>query len=130
MGHIKAYELNLKTYSIQLLCKIAVNVDATDSCVLKFPSDGVVLSEVVEELSALLFRYDQDFSGVEIVSVDYINLLDGVLYYCLVDPEKCVAKLYQLENGCYLNRGTFTDNSTKIDLPTCTLDFNFSRIWV
>ncbi len=54
----------------------------------------------------------------------------GVLYYCLVDPEKRVAKLYQLEDGCYLDKGTFSDNSITIDLPTCTLDFNFSRIWV
>jgi Uma2 family endonuclease len=54
----------------------------------------------------------------------------GVLYYCLVDPEKQSAKLYMLENGRYTNLGTFNRDNITISLPACSLDFNFGRIWV
>ena len=54
----------------------------------------------------------------------------GVLYYCLVDPEKQAAKLYLLENGRYTELGTFHNGSMTISLPACSLDFDFGRIWI
>lgn len=54
----------------------------------------------------------------------------GVLYYCLVDPEKQIAKLFKLENGRYEDQGTFERNRTTITLPTCALNFDFDKIWV
>lgn len=55
---------------------------------------------------------------------------EGVLYYCIVDPENKVAKIYGLNNGRYVKQLDATDEVFAFDLGKCTFDFDFSQIWV
>ena len=54
---------------------------------------------------------------------------EGVLYYCIVDPENKVAKVYGLHEGRYVKRLDATDESFAFDLGKCAFDFDFSQIW-
>jgi Uma2 family endonuclease len=54
---------------------------------------------------------------------------EGVGYYCLVDPEDRVAKVYRLRDGRYLKQLDATDESFRFDLGECALELDFARIW-
>lgn len=54
---------------------------------------------------------------------------EGVSYYCIVDPENDVAKIYLLQAGRYIKQLDATDESVEFDLGICRIDFDFSRIW-
>jgi len=46
----------------------------------------------------------------------------GVLYYCLVDPEKKSTKLYELENGHFINlRGSFLCSRLLVEVRNPTI---------
>jgi Uma2 family endonuclease len=55
--------------------------------------------------------------------------LEGVKYYCIVDPENTVATIYQLTEGRY--RQVFeSQNDTYIfNIEDCEIVFDFSKIW-
>ena len=54
---------------------------------------------------------------------------EGVPYYCIVDPETQVAKIYHLEQGRYVKQADVSNESHRFELETCGFDLDFSRIW-
>ena len=54
---------------------------------------------------------------------------EGVSYYCIVDPENKVAKVFRLQNGRYVKQLDATDESFEFGIQDCLLNFDFSRIW-
>ncbi len=54
---------------------------------------------------------------------------EGVGYYCIVYPEKNVAKLYKLHEGRYIKVNDFSDEMYRFELDQCTFAFDFSKIW-
>ena len=54
---------------------------------------------------------------------------EGVLYYILVYPDMRVAKAYKLKDGRYVKMGDFSDEKTTFELPSCEIEFDFSKIW-
>ena len=54
---------------------------------------------------------------------------EGVKYYCIVDPENSVAKVYLLQEGRYIKQLDATDEVFTFDVAKCQFNFDFSRIW-
>lgn len=54
---------------------------------------------------------------------------EGVTYYCIVDPENNVAKIYLLRDGRYIKQMDATDESFEFDLGKCRIALDFARIW-
>ncbi len=54
---------------------------------------------------------------------------EGVAWYCIVDPESAVAKVYRLHDGRYIKHLDATDEVVDFDLGKCTARFDFARIW-
>ena len=55
----------------------------------------------------------------------------GVRYYIIVDPNKKLAKVYELKDGRYIKIGDFEDEKAtfKLEKYKKELEFNFGRIW-
>ncbi len=64
----------------------------------------------------------------EVVKFDLYRA-EGVLHYVLIYPDAKKAKVYRLIEGEYRKVGDFHDESHCFELPGCTIDFDFSRIW-
>jgi Uma2 family endonuclease len=54
---------------------------------------------------------------------------EGVMYYCIVDPENNVAKIYRLRDGRYVKQMDATDESFEFDLGKCRVALDFAHIW-
>lgn len=54
---------------------------------------------------------------------------EGVKYYCLVYPDMKKAKLYKLSEDRYIKVADFTLETYTFELKSCSVPFDFSRIW-
>lgn len=54
---------------------------------------------------------------------------EGVPWYCLVDPDNQVTKIYRLHEGRYIKQADVSQESHEFMLDDCRFDFDFSRIW-
>ena len=54
---------------------------------------------------------------------------EGVPWYCLVDPENRVAKIYRLHEKQYVKQADVSRESHEFRLLDCRFDFDFSKIW-
>ena len=54
---------------------------------------------------------------------------EGVKYYCLVDPENEVVKVFELVQGRLVKKVDVTKESVDFDLGVCEFTLDFSRIW-
>jgi len=54
---------------------------------------------------------------------------EAVRWYCLVDPEHSVAKIYHQEQGKLIKLRDISNESHEFDLNKCRIDFDFSGIW-
>ena len=55
---------------------------------------------------------------------------EGVAFYCIVDPEDKIAKIYALhENGRYVKQLDATDEQFSFGLGKCKIEIDFARIW-
>ena len=54
---------------------------------------------------------------------------EAVVFYCIVDPEDRVAKIYRLRDGRYVKQMDATDETFEFDLGKCSIDLDFSQIW-
>lgn len=64
----------------------------------------------------------------EVIKFDlYQN--EGVLFYVLVYPEAKKAKVYKLIDGNYRKVGDFHGEQHDFELPGCSINFDFSRLW-
>ncbi len=54
---------------------------------------------------------------------------EGVLHYCIVDPETRVAKIYRLVQGRYIKQADVSGENYCFELAKCDFDFDFSKIW-
>ena len=54
---------------------------------------------------------------------------EGVKYYVIVDPEERMAKLYKLFQGRYIKEGDFLKKSYTFEIDSCTVEFDFAKIW-
>ncbi len=54
---------------------------------------------------------------------------EGVLHYCISDPETRVAKIYRLEQGRYIQQADVSSERVRFELGKCGFEFDFSKIW-
>ena len=54
---------------------------------------------------------------------------ERVLYYIIVYPDDCKAKLYKLEKGKYAKQGDFSTETYKFDSTTCKATINFDDVF-
>jgi Uma2 family endonuclease len=79
-------------------------------------------SLIFEVISLKTARHD------EIVKFE-LYLAEGVLFYVIVYPDINKARVFQLIEGEYRKVGDFHDEQHRFELPECTIDFDFSRLW-
>lgn len=54
---------------------------------------------------------------------------EGVRYYCMVDPDEKLAKLYRWHEGRYIKAGDFDREVFAFEIDGCEMPFDFSKIW-
>lgn len=54
---------------------------------------------------------------------------EGVLYYCLVDPDDQFIKIFRLKDGRYLKQIDATTETFQFDLSKCRITFDCSKVW-
>ena len=54
---------------------------------------------------------------------------EGFTYYCIVDQDNNVAKIYRLSNGKFVQQMDATDMSFEFDLVKCRIALAFASIW-
>ncbi len=54
---------------------------------------------------------------------------EGVRYYCIVDPDGRLARVYHLSEGRYVKELDATDETFGFDLGPCRFDFDFGAVW-
>ncbi len=54
---------------------------------------------------------------------------EGVKYYCILDPENRIAKIYRLHTGRYVKQADVSQESFEFDLDHCAFGLDFSAIW-
>jgi len=56
---------------------------------------------------------------------------EGVKYYCIVNPNDEVAKVYKLKDGKYIKAGDFSDEKFEFKIDKCDglKEFDFNKIW-
>ena len=79
---------------------------------------------------ALIFEVLSPSTAIKDANLKYeLYEREGVRYYVLVDPMDNVAKVYELKDGRYVKMGDFSKEQVAFKLPSCTIEFDFSRIW-
>lgn len=54
---------------------------------------------------------------------------EGVKYYCVVDPEEKLMKIYELKGGHYRKMMDAETEIVPFELPHCQLEFDCSKVW-
>ncbi len=54
---------------------------------------------------------------------------EGVKYYCIVDPDEKLVKIYQNYQGRYAKEADITDETFVFNIKDCELSFDFAKIW-
>jgi Uma2 family endonuclease len=97
-----------------------------DLVVICYPAHGQRLTRapeiVFEVLSPRTARRDE-------VIKHELYQQEGIAYYVLIYPEAQKAKVYRLEQGNYLKKGDFQNETLSFELSKCRIDFAFSQIW-
>ncbi len=122
------------------------SLDNCPNCQALFETDWEVNSDTVVRPDMLVICYEPDekltkkpeliFEIASPSTVKRDEVLkyelyrqEGVKYYVLVYPEKNMAKVYELKEGRYIKVGDYSDESFLFNIDTCSIDFDFSKIW-
>lgn len=54
---------------------------------------------------------------------------EGVLYYCLVDPDEKLIRIFELKGGCYIKPADVSTDIFNFDLSKCQISFDCSKVW-
>jgi len=54
---------------------------------------------------------------------------ERVLYYCVVDPDEKLIKIFRLEDGRYIKQADAMTETFHFDLSKCLIEFDCSRVW-
>lgn len=54
---------------------------------------------------------------------------ESVLYYCLVDPDDKLIRIFQLNDGHYIKQLDATTETFQFELPKCRITFDCSKLW-
>lgn len=55
---------------------------------------------------------------------------ESVLYYCLVDPDEKIIKIFLLREGRYVKKIDATTETFQFNLSECQITFDCSKVWV
>jgi Uma2 family endonuclease len=55
---------------------------------------------------------------------------EGVRHYVIVDPQESIAKVYRWQDGRYIKVLDASKDSVEFDLGKCSIQFEFSKIWL
>ncbi len=98
-----------------------------DNMVVCYQPSGSFLTKA----PSLIFEILSPVTAKKDRSIKYsIYQREGVSYYCIVDPDNDVAKIYHLHEGQYVKQIDATDEIVKFDLGKCEIEFDFARIWI
>jgi Uma2 family endonuclease len=53
----------------------------------------------------------------------------GVRYYCIVDPDESLAKVYRNNAGLFVKMIDASTETVSFDLDRCSFNFDFSLLW-
>ncbi len=90
--------------------------EPNDQYITKAPE---IVVEIVSKSSA---RRDEVFKFE-------IYARENVLYYLIVYPDDCKAKLYQLKNGKYFKQGDFFKETYEFEETVCKAKINFDNVF-
>ncbi len=105
----------------------------TESTVLQ-PDNMVICFQPVEtfltEAPALIFEVLSPSTAEKDRRTKYgIYEGEGVVYYCIVDPEDGVARIFHLQDGRYVKQPDVTAETVEFNLGKCQVTLDFARIW-
>ena len=116
-------------------CQAVLPVDwkVSDDTVLQ-PDNMVLCYQPTEnyltKAPSLIFEIlSPSTAGKDRVSKFNIYQDEGVNYYCIVDPDSKVAKVYVLKDGRYIKLLDASDETVTFSLKDCEFDFAFAKIW-
>jgi Uma2 family endonuclease len=135
-----------QSINMKIARQLDERLDECEECQALFEIDWYVSSDTVVRPDTLVICYEPDekltkkpevifeVTSPSTVAKDEkvkfeIYEREGVRYYILVYPDDKVAKVYELKDGAYIKMGDFSEEKTVFDLPSCQLEFDFSRIW-
>lgn len=55
---------------------------------------------------------------------------EGVRYYVIVDSKASIAKIYRLQEGCYIKMLDASREVIEFDIGQCLIRFDFAKVWV
>ena len=98
-----------------------------DNLVVCHPSEEPVLTQAPE----LIFEILSPSTAHKDLGIKFeLYQQEGVKFYVIVDPETQVAKVYALTNdGRLVKKLDAHKESFTFDLPECSFEFDFSKIW-
>lgn len=117
-------------------CKALLPVDwkIDESTVLQ-PDNSVVcykaIGNYLTKAPSIIFEVLSKSTAKKDQTIKFeIYQREGVAYYVMVDPKENVAKVYELNNGAYVKMLDATDEVVTFDLDKCSLDIDFSKVFV
>ena len=135
-----------KNINMKIALELGKSLDNCLNCQALFETDWEVNSDTVVRPDMLVICYEPDekltkkpeliFEIASPSTVKRDEVLkyelyrqEGVKYYVLVYPEKKIAKIYRLNEGQYIKEGDFSEENYLFDFDTCSIVFDFSKIW-
>ena len=122
-------------------------LDGCTVCSAYLPIDWKIAEDTVVQPDNLVLCYEPEGSYIikapslvfEVISPstatkdEYLKFIlyerEGVPWYVLVYPDENRAKIYRLQNGHYIKACDATDETFTFELDSCSLSFDFAKIW-
>ena len=135
-----------QSINMKIARQLDEKLDKCEECQALFEIDWQVANDTVVKPDTLVICYEPDEKLTkkpeiifEVASPSTVKKdekvkfeiyeREGVLYYILVYPDTKIAKVYKLKDGRYIKMGDFSDEKTTFELPSCEIEFDFSKIW-
>ncbi len=97
-----------------------------DNLVICYTPEGDFLTRAPELIFEIL---SPPTSRKDRITKFHLYEREGVPYYCIVDPDTRVVKIYRLHEGRYIKQADLQDEHHRFELGGCSIDFDFSGIW-
>ena len=126
---------NCKKFKALLPVDWRVNMEEEDDIILQ-PDNLVICSDVkgnyITEAPVLIFEIISPSSALKDRFTKYqIYESQKVKYYVIVEPESKIAEVFELKDNNYIKIEETINDTIKFELDEdCSVNFNFSEIWI
>ena len=97
-----------------------------DNLVVCYPPSGNYLTRapsVIFEVLSSATRHKDETIKFRLYETE------GVHYYCLVDPDEKLIRIYELNEGRYIKQTDAATETFNFNLTKCQIEFDCSRVW-